>query len=105
MLLNWLRPVNNYKIIIIQSHHWTQLKESEKQITISPSYKLKGQWDESEIMFKRNNKEIAGFFSSINSNNDVFINPLYKLQVRILISENSLDKQIHICNLLLQRFK
>ena len=71
LIRNWLRPVNNYKIIIIQSHHWTQLKESEKQITISPSYKLKGQWDESEIMFKRNNKEIAGFFSSINSNNDV----------------------------------
>jgi hypothetical protein len=37
-------------------------KESEKQITISPSYKLKGQWDENEIMFGRNNKEIAGFF-------------------------------------------
>jgi hypothetical protein len=57
-----LRPVNNYKIIIIQSHHKTQLKGNEKQITISPSYKLKGQWDENEIMFRRNNKEIAGFF-------------------------------------------
>jgi hypothetical protein len=59
---HWLRPVNNYEIIIIQSQHWIQLKESEKQITILTKLKLKGKWDENEIMFRSNNKELAGFF-------------------------------------------
>jgi hypothetical protein len=56
---NWLRPVKNYKIIIIQSQHWIQLKESEKQITNLTKLQLKGKWDENEIMFRRNNKEFC----------------------------------------------
>jgi hypothetical protein len=59
LIRHWLRPVNNYKIIIIQSHHWTQLKESEKQITSLTKLQLKGKWDENEIMFRRNNKEFC----------------------------------------------
>jgi hypothetical protein len=59
LIRHWLRPVNNYKIIIIQSQHWTQLKESEKQITNLTKLQLKGKWDENEIMFRRNNKEFC----------------------------------------------
>ena len=59
LIRHWLRPVNNYKIIIIQSQHWIQLRESEKQITNPTKLQLKGKWDENEIMFRRNNKEFC----------------------------------------------
>jgi hypothetical protein len=42
LVRHWLRPVNNYEIIIIQSQHWTQLKENEKQIINLTKLQLKG---------------------------------------------------------------
>ena len=100
-----MRPVNNYKIIIIQSQHWTQLRESEKRITNLTKLQLKGKWDENEIMFRRTNKEFCRILLSLNLIMTSIINPLHKYQARTLINEYSLNKQIQICNLLLQRFK
>ena len=105
LIRNWLRPVNNYEIIIIQSQHWTQLKENEKQIINLTKLQLKGKWDENEIMFRRNNKEFCRILSSLDLIMAFIINPLHKFQARILINEYSLNTQIHICNLLLQIFK
>jgi hypothetical protein len=79
LIRHWLRPVNNYKIIIIQSQHRTQLKESEKQITILTKLQLKGKWDENEIMFRRNNKEFCRILLSLNLIMTLIINPLHKV--------------------------
>ena len=64
---------------MIQSQHWIQLKESEKQITILTKLKLKGKWDENEIMFRRNNKEFCWILLSLNLIMTLIINPLYKV--------------------------
>ncbi len=62
LIRHWLRPVNNYKLIIIQSQHWLQIKESDKQIINPTKLQLKGKWDENEIMFREIIKRLQDSF-------------------------------------------
>ena len=66
--IGWLRPVNNYVIIIIQSQHW-HLQGIGNNNNLIKLIKGKVGWE--RIMIGRNNKEIAGLCLNLNSNNEI----------------------------------